>query len=121
MKEREQKNPLQGTCPQKNRTESEGYAGGQTYIGITENNITDTHPLGYGLLEFIVSPSNLNSAYRQVKRNKGAGGIDKMEVEPLKDYLFGRKDELIAAIEKGKYCPNPVRRVEIPKHVVSAR
>ncbi|HKJ43635.1 MAG TPA: hypothetical protein VKA27_16175 [Sunxiuqinia sp.] len=44
MKERKQKNPSQGTCLQKNRTESEGYAGGQTCIGITENNRTDTHP-----------------------------------------------------------------------------
>jgi RNA-directed DNA polymerase len=121
MKERKQKNPLQGTCPQKNRTESEGYVGGQTYIGIAENNLTDTHQLGYGLLEFIVSPSNLNAAYRQVKRNKGAGGVDKMEVESLKDYLVSHKDELLAAIEKGKYCPNPVRRVEIPKDNGSKR
>jgi hypothetical protein len=103
MKEREQKNSIKGTCPQKNRTESEGYAGGQTYIGITENNLTDTDQLGYGLLEFIVSPSNLNTAYRQVKRNKEAGGIDKMEVESLKDYLVGHKDELIAAIQKGNH------------------
>ena len=121
MKGRKQKNPPQGTCPQKNRTESEGYAGGQTYIGITENNLTDTHPLGYGLLEFIVSPSNLNTAYRQVKRNKGAGGVDKMEVESLKDYLVSHKDELLAAIEKGTYRPNPVLRVEIPKENGSKR
>lgn len=121
MKERKQKNPSQGTCPQKKRTESEGYAGGQTYIGITENNLTDTHPLGYGLLEFIVSPANLNAAYRQVKRNKGAGGVDKMEVESLKDYLVWHKDELLTTIRKGKYCPNPVRRVEIPKENGSKR
>jgi group II intron reverse transcriptase/maturase len=121
MKERKQKNPSQGTCLQKNRTASEGYAGGQTYIGITENNLTDTHPLGYGLLEFIVSPSNLNAAYRQVKRNKGAGGVDKMEVGSLKDYLVLHKDELITAIRRGKYCPNPVRRVEIPKENGSKR
>src|SRR5690554_2845080 len=121
MKERKQKNPSQGTCPQKNRTESEGYAGGQTYIGITENNLTDTHPLRYGLLEFIVSPSNLNAAYRQVKRNKGAGGVDKMQVESLKDYLVSHRDELSAAIVEGKYCPNPVRRVEIPKDNGSKR
>jgi group II intron reverse transcriptase/maturase len=121
MKERKQKNPSQGTCTQKNRTASEGYAGGQTYIGITENNLTDTHPLGYGLLEFIVSPSNLNAAYRQVKRNRGAGGIDKMEVGSLKDYLVTHKDELITAIRRGKYCPNPVRRVEIPKENGSKR
>src|SRR5690606_8654022 len=62
-----------------------------------------------------VSSSNLNKAYLQVKRNKGAGGVDKMEVESLKDYLVTHKDELITSILKGTYRPNPVRRVLIPK------
>jgi retron-type reverse transcriptase len=38
-----------------------------------------------------------------------------MEVESLKDYLVANKAELIASILGGKYLPNPVRRVEIPK------
>ncbi|MFC3197289.1 group II intron reverse transcriptase/maturase [Parapedobacter deserti] len=67
------------------------------------------------MLEYILSPSNLNAAYLQVKCNKGAGGVDKMEVESLKDYLVSHKDELITSILQGKYRPNPVRRVEIPK------
>ncbi|MCH7411830.1 reverse transcriptase domain-containing protein, partial [Belliella sp. DSM 111904] len=82
---------------------------------ITENKLTDFNQLGYGLLEYILSPSNLNAAYLQVKRNKGAGGVDKMEVESLRDYLVTHKDELITSIFRGKYRPNPVRRVEIPK------
>jgi RNA-directed DNA polymerase len=115
MKGRKQKISEKETCPQKNRTASEGYVGGQTFMWITENNLTDNNRLGYGLLELILSPSNLNSAYKQVKQNKGAGGIDKMEVESLKDYLVGNKEELIASILRGKYRPNPVRRVAIPK------
>lgn len=103
------------TCPQKNRTASEGYVGGQTFMWITENNLTENNRLGYGLLEFILSPSNLNASYRQVKRNNGAGGVDKMEVESLKDYLVANKDELVTSVQQGKYRPNPVRRVEIPK------
>ncbi|WP_026811758.1 group II intron reverse transcriptase/maturase [Arenibacter latericius] len=103
------------TSKQKNRTEPEGYVGGQTFMWITENNLTDTNQLGDGLLELIVSPSNLNKAYLQVKRNKGSGGVDKMEVESLKDYLVTHKDKLIASILKGTYRPNPVRRVLIPK------
>lgn len=67
------------------------------------------------MLEYILSPSNLNTAYLQVKRNKGAGGVDKMQVEFLRDYLVENKDELITSILRGNYCPNPVRRVEIPK------
>jgi len=101
--------------PQKNRTESEGYVGVQTYIGITENTLTSNYQSENGLLEYILSPSNLNRAYKQVKRNKGAGGVDKMQVESLKDYLICHKDELITSIQQGKYRPNPVRRVEIPK------
>lgn len=114
MKGRKQKISLD-TCQQKNRAELEGYVEGQTFIWITENNLTDNNQLGYGLLEFILSPNNLNQAYLQVKRNKGAGGIDKMEVESLKDYLVRHKDELVKSILEGKYQPNPVRRVEIPK------
>ena len=82
---------------------------------IVESNVTDFNRLGYGVLAFIMSPSNLNAAYLQVRRNKGAAGVDKMEVESLKDYLFKNKTELTAAIFRGIYRPNPVRRVEIPK------
>lgn len=114
MKGRKQKISLD-TCQQKNRAEPEGYVEGQTFMWITENNLTNNDQLGYGLLEFILSPNNLNQAYLQVKRNKGAGGIDKMEVESLKDYLVRHKDELVKSILEGKYQPNSVRRVEIPK------
>ena len=115
MKGRKQKISNKETCPQKNRTESEGYVGGQTFMWITENNLTNENRLGYGMLEFILLPSNLNTSYKQVKRNKGVGGVDKMQVESLKDFLVNNKTELITSIKAGKYCPNPVRRVEIPK------
>ena len=82
---------------------------------ITENNLTSIEQTGYGLLEQILSPANLNAAYKRVKQNKGAGGVDEMEVESLKDYLIEQKEALITAILAGKYRPNPVRRVEIPK------
>jgi RNA-directed DNA polymerase len=115
MKGREQNIFEEKTCPQKNRTASEGIEGGQTFMWITENKLTENNQLGYGMLEYILSPSNLNAAYLQVKRNKGAGGVDKMEVESLKDYLVAHKDELSTAIMRGNYRPNPVRRLEIPK------
>jgi RNA-directed DNA polymerase len=115
MKGREQNIFEEKTCPQKNRTASEGIVGGQTFMWITENKLTDFNQLGYGMLEYILSPSNLNATHLQVKRNKGAGGVDKMSFESLKDYLVAHKDELITSILQGKYRPNPVRRVEIPK------
>jgi group II intron reverse transcriptase/maturase len=104
------------TCPDGDRTASEGHEGGQTYMRITENNLTsNNHQSGNGLLEQILSPTNLNAAFKQVRRNKGAGGVDRMDVGSLKDYLVRYKEELIISIERGKYRPNPVRRVEIPK------
>ena len=104
------------TSSRKDRTVSEDYVEGQIFMWITENNLTtNDYRLGNGLLEHILSPSNLNAAFKQVKRNKGAGGVDKMEVESLKDYLVTNKDMLIKSIQMGKYRPNPVRRVCIPK------
>ena len=117
MKGREQKIfGLPETCPDGDRTASEGHEGGQTYMRITENNLTSNfNQKGDGLLEQILSPTNLNAAYKQVRQNKGSGGVDRMDVGSLKDYLVRAKEELITSIERGKYRPNPVRRVEIPK------
>jgi RNA-directed DNA polymerase len=114
MKGRKQK-ISQDSYLQKNRAEPEDYVGVQTSMWITENNLTSIEQTGYGMLEQILSPANLNAAFKRVKQNKGAGGIDEMEVESLKDYLIKEKDALIASILAGKYRPNPVRRVEIPK------
>ena len=67
------------------------------------------------LLEMIIRRENLNKAYRQVKKNKGSAGIDGMQVEELLPYLEEHGDELVEQLRDGKYKPNPVRRVEIPK------
>jgi len=114
MKGRKQKKS-KDTCLQIDRAEPKAYAGGQTYIRIAENNFTNADQPSYGLLEQILSPTNMNQAYKRVKSNKGSGGIDKMEVESLRDYLVTNKEELIQSILDGSYRPNPVRRVEIPK------
>src|SRR5918993_3909798 len=114
MKGRKQK-ISQDSCLQRDRAVPEDYVGVQTSMWITENNLTSLEQTGYGMLEQILSPANLNAAYKRVVRNKGAGGIDEMQVESLKDYLIKEKDALIASILGGRYRPNPVRRVEIPK------
>lgn len=82
---------------------------------ITETDSTDTKQQREGLLEQILSRDNLNRAYKQIKRNKGAGGIDGMQVDELLPFLKENKDELVQSIRDGKYRPKPVRRVEIPK------
>lgn len=97
------------------RVEPEVMIGMQTFMGITENHLTAIKQEKGELFEYILSPSNLNLAYKQVKSNKGSGGIDRMEVDELLPYLRCHKDKLITSIYDGKYHPNPVRRVEIPK------
>lgn len=67
------------------------------------------------VIERVLSKDNLNEAYKQVVRNKGASGIDKMTYEEVKDYLKVNGDKLISQILNREYQPLPVRRVEIPK------
>ena len=72
MKERMQKTlaEVKG-CPQKDRTESEGYVGAQTFMWICEDNIVEVPFDREHLLERILSPANLLNAYMAVQRNKG--------------------------------------------------
>ena len=116
MKGRMQKMPTQSdSCPQTSRPEAEGYAGVQTFIRVVDGCLTTEQPTQNLLLERILSPTNLNAAYKQVKRNNGSAGIDKMSCERLLGYLIEQVDALTASIRQRTYRPNPVRRVEIPK------
>ena len=67
------------------------------------------------LLARLVSRENLNAAYKKVKKNGGAPGVDGMTVDEAAPYLKEHGNEIIRRIIKGKYKPMPVRRVEIPK------
>ena len=67
------------------------------------------------LMEQILSRDNLNAAYLQVVRNKGAAGIDGMTVEELGEYLSENGESIREQLRTRKYKPQPVRRVEIPK------
>jgi RNA-directed DNA polymerase len=67
------------------------------------------------LMEEVIDRQNLNRAYRRVKANKGAPGVDGMTLHELRDWLAQHKQELIAALLDGSYQPQAVRGVEIPK------
>lgn len=67
------------------------------------------------LLEKILSKNNLNNAYKQVYKNKGASGVDGVTVEELFSYIKEHKEEILDKIRNRKYKPLPVRRVYIPK------
>src|SRR5246127_3500360 len=66
-------------------------------------------------MEAVVERENLKKALAQVKRNKGAPGIDGMTVEALGAYLKEHWLMIRAQLLEGPYRPQPVRRVEIPK------
>ena len=67
------------------------------------------------LMERIVARDNLEKALRQVRRNKGAPGLDGMSVEARAAHLKEHWPEIRVQLLDGTYRPQPVRRVEIPK------
>ena len=97
-------------CPQRDSAEHEEYVGAQS-VGSQEVKEQD----GAVLLERILSRENLNRAYKRVRANKGAPGIDGMTVEEALPWLREHREELLETIRRGKYKPQPVRRKEIPK------
>jgi len=101
--------------PPKVSAEQREYAEACAPPKMTETDITNTNQQTEGLLELILTKENLNRAYKQVKRNKGAGGIDGMQVDELLPYLRENREKLLQSLRDGKYRPQPVRRVEIPK------
>ena len=67
------------------------------------------------LFERFLDKENLNLAYRRVKSNGGSAGVDGMKTTELLEYLRNNKEELLESLRTGKYKPQPVKRVEIPK------
>ena len=67
------------------------------------------------LMEQILSSDNLNRAYLQVVRNKGAEGVDGVKYTELKEHLAKNGENIKEQLRARKYKPQPVRRVEIPK------
>jgi len=104
-----------GGYPQKVSVEPRGYAGAPDRGKMTENNATNTDGQTDRLWEKILNKQNLYEAYKKVKANEGSGGVDGMQVDELLPYLQQHVDDLIQQLREGKYKPNPVRRVEIPK------
>ena len=67
------------------------------------------------LMKQILSSDNLNRAYLQVVRNKGAEGVDGMKYTELREHLVKNGENIKEQLRTRKYKPQPVRRVEIPK------
>ena len=100
------------SCPQRDSMECEGYAGTQSAV---QPGKEETAGRSQKLLEAILYRDNLNRAYKRVKANKGAPGVDGMTVEEARPWLKEHGKEMSEAIRSGKYKPTAVRRKEIPK------
>jgi len=107
---REQKTKKLG-CPCEGTLETESDKGVRSIVPpeTAERNGAES------LLDRILQRHNLNAAYRRVKQNGGAAGVDGMTVEEMLPYLKEHGKELIKSIKSGHYKPKAVRRVEIPK------
>ena len=68
------------------------------------------------LMSAVLARNNMLRAYDRVRRNKGAPGVDGMTVEALKPHLQAHWPEIKQQLLDGHYRPQPVRKVEIPKH-----
>ena len=99
-------------CSQRDSAEHEGYAKARRSFNLIWKERDSAQPK---LLEAILHKDNFNRAYKRVKANKGAPGIDGMTIEEALPYLQEHQQELTNRIYRGKYTPSPVRRVEIPK------
>ena len=100
------------SCLQRDSAERKGYVRAHRSFNRIWKERDSAEPK---LLEAILYKDNLNRAYKRVKANKGAAGIDGMTIEEALPYLKEHQQELINRILRGRYTPSPVRRVEIPK------
>lgn len=69
----------------------------------------------YSLIDKIWAKPNLEEAFKEVKRNRGAAGIDQMTIKAFESKLDHHLEVLEQALKSKTYRPKPVRRVYIPK------
>ena len=100
------------SCSQRDSAERKGYVRAHRSFNRIWKERDSAEP---DILGEILDKDNFNRAYKRVKANKGAPGVDGMTIEAALPWLKENHKELVERIRKGKYTPFPVRRVEIPK------
>lgn len=77
---------------------------------------SDTKPtFSENLFEQVLRPENINKAWKQVRANKGAAGVDGITIDEFPEWAKANWMVLAKELESGVYTPSPVRRVEIDK------
>jgi RNA-directed DNA polymerase len=100
------------SCSQRNSPEGKKYVRAHRSFNRIWKERNSAQP---DLLDRILDKDNLNRAYKRVKANKGAPGVDGMTIEEALPWLKEHNRELVNRIRSGHYTPSPVRRKEIPK------
>ncbi|MCH3986406.1 MAG: group II intron reverse transcriptase/maturase [Lachnospiraceae bacterium] len=100
------------SCSQRNNPEGQKYVRAHRSFNRIWKERDSAEP---DILGRILEKDNLNRAYKRVKANKGAPGIDGMTIKDALPWLREHQSELITKIRSGHYTPSPVRRKEIPK------
>jgi len=111
--QRRQKISKEESCPEKVAVQPQEYLGAPS-ISMAQTK-TDHHDKQYRLLEDILARKNMLNALRKVESNKGAPGIDGMEVPDLRKNLKREWQFTKSILLSGTYTPMPVREVKIPK------
>ena len=83
--------------------------------GVNMGHVMESPDPNDHLLERILSQENMVKAWKRVKANKGAPGIDNMSIEEFPEFARDNWDSIRESLFAGTYQPSPVRRVEIPK------
>ena len=93
--------------------------GGTGAVGIeaqqTNSALNENRDLASNLMKQVASKATLKRAFKSVKRNKGAPGIDNISIKEVANDLDNVIESLIVQLSAGTYKPAPVRGVEIPK------
>jgi len=82
---------------------------------IDTTTVGQTKSENHALIERVVARSNMQRAYQQLMRNHGAPGVDGMRTEDLKPWLVAHWRSVKQALLDGRYIPQSVRKVDIPK------
>ena len=98
--------------PERSGRNPRGYGGGASSATARRGN---SRPGEEDLMGAVVESENMRAAYRRVVGNKGSAGVDGMSVAELKPYLVCNWRRIREELLEGRYRPQPVLRVEIPK------
>jgi RNA-directed DNA polymerase len=89
--------------------------------GVDSRHVMERYSLDLITVAQVLERENLQKAWKQVKANRGAPGVDGMTIEEFPEYAFTHGEEIRAVLLEGTYTPSPVKRVEIPKDSGGAR